>query len=96
MRNRRVKMICPNICQVSNELSKSVCQIIKMLFVFFSEFESRFNFNTDFPQPEPYRDTPKNYPSKSSRATTRSEYFFIWLISILSISLCRSKIEGLC
>ena len=43
------------------------------ILIVFSDFESRFKFRMDFPPPEPYKDTPKTYPSKTSRATTRSK-----------------------
>ncbi|CAB4038830.1 Hypothetical predicted protein, partial [Paramuricea clavata] len=29
------------------------------------DFEKRFNFNTDLPPPEPYKDFLKTYPSKN-------------------------------
>lgn len=38
-----------------------------------SDFDSRFNFRTDFPSPEHYKDTPKTYPSRNPRATMKRQ-----------------------
>ena len=36
-------------------------------FLFADDFEKRFNFNTDLPPPEPYKDFLKTYPSKREK-----------------------------
>lgn len=42
-------------------------------FLFADDFEKRFNFNTDLPPPEPYKDFQKTYPSKN-KSRERGRY----------------------
>ena len=55
-------------------------------FYFFADFDSRFNFRTDFPSPEHYKDTPKTYPSRNPRATMKSKCEYSFTLKLLSLT----------
>ena len=43
-------------------------------FFLLDDFESRFQFNTDLPPPEPFVDTAKTYPSKNPKKTGKFSF----------------------